>query len=124
MFIIDDDKTIHLTRGDVAVIEVGARNLDGEAYNLNPGDVVRIQVFEKKRCDNVVLSKSVVVSDETTVVEILLTSEDTRFGEVISKPQTYWYEIEINPDSVPQTIVGYDRDGPKLFVLYPEGGDA
>lgn len=123
MFIIDDDKTIHLTRGDIAVIEIGARNLDGEAYNLKSGDVVRIQVFEKKRCDNVVLSKSVVVSDETTAVEIPLTSEDTRFGDVISKPQIYWYEIEINPDSVPQTIIGYDRNGPKLFVLYPEGGD-
>ena len=44
-------------------------------------------------------------------------------GEVINKPTNYWYEIELNPNTQPQTIIGYDEDGEKLFVLYPEGSD-
>ena len=43
--------------------------------------------------------------------------------DVISKPKDYWYEVVLNDDSYPQTIIGYDADGPKLFRLYPEGAD-
>lgn len=37
-----------------------------------------------------------------------------------SKPIEYWYEIELNGDS---TIIGYDNDGAKKLILYPEGAD-
>ena len=56
-------------------------------------------------------------------VEIYLTEEDTKIGEVISKPKDYWYEVELNPDEEPQTIIGYDEDGAKIFKLFPEGDD-
>lgn len=35
----------------------------------------------------------------------------------------YWYEVELNPETEAQTIIGYDEDGPKIFRLYPEGDD-
>jgi hypothetical protein len=68
----------------------------------------------------VVLVVDTEVTEEAELVEIELTSEDTRIGEVISKPVDYWYEVELNPDTKPQTIIGYDKDGAKVFKLYPE----
>jgi hypothetical protein len=119
MFKINDDMTIECTRGDVALFSVGA-NIEGVAYTFKVGDVVRFSVFGRKDCSTVVLQKDVTVSKETEMVEIELSGEDTRIGEVISKPTDYWYEVELNPDTYPQTIIGYDQDGAKVFKLYPE----
>jgi hypothetical protein len=70
-----------------------------------------------------VLEKDVTVEEETSVVSITLERTDTKLGGIINKPVDYWYEVELNPDTTPQTIVGYDSDGPKIFRLFPEGGD-
>lgn len=118
-----DDTTIKLTRGDIAVIEVSAENNEGENYKFKAGDIVRLKVFMKKDCSNIVMHKDVTVTEEGPTVNISLTSEDTKIGELINKKATYWYEIELNPDTAPQTIVGIDDDGEKLFILYPEGAD-
>jgi hypothetical protein len=124
MFKIDSSsKQISLTRGDVASIEVKANNEDGSAYEFKVGDVVRIKVFERKDCGCVVLQKDVLVEEANTSVLINLASEDTRIGEIINKPTKYWYEIELNPETHCQTIVCYDEDGEKVFMLYPEGAD-
>ena len=56
-------------------------------------------------------------------VEIFLSKEDTKIGDVISKPKDYWYEVVVNDDTKPQTIIGYDDDGAKVFKLFPEGKD-
>lgn len=123
MFTITADKSIYLTRGDIAVIEVNAYVNASEPYTFKVGDVVRLKVFTKKQHDDIVLTKDVVVNEETTTVDIQLDTHDTKIGGVINKPVDYWYEIELNPDTSPQTIVGYDSDGPKIFRLFPEGGD-
>lgn len=124
MFVINEDKSIYLTRGDVAFFSVQAKTESGEAYKFQPGDVVRFKVFEKKNCKNVALSKDFGIEAETEEVEIFLEEKDTKIGEIISKPVTYWYEVELNPYTEPQTIVGYDEDGAKIFMLYPEGNEA
>lgn len=131
MFIINSDKSIYLTRGDIAVIEVSAdivADFGNEAVNdakhsFQPGDVIRFRVLEKNRCDMVVLQKDVLVESETISVDISLDSADTKLGELIHKPKDYWYEIELNPDTLPQTLIGYDISGPKIFRLFPEGDD-
>ena len=123
MLVIDKDKTIHLTRGDVAAIEIRASNEEGEAYTFSPGDVVRFKVFERKDCNCVVLTKDAEVEEAAEAVTVHLTSEDTKLGDPINKPREYWYEVEINPETAPQTIIGYDKDGEKVFKLYPEGSD-
>ena len=42
MFSIKDDKSIHLTRGDVAVIEISATENNGETHMFQTGDVFTI----------------------------------------------------------------------------------
>lgn len=122
MFTIDEENTISITRGDVGVIEVRVENATGGQYIFKPGDVVRFKVFVKKRHDSVVINKEVTVAEETEVVDVTLESSDTKIGSVINKPVDYWYEVELNPYTIPQTVVGYDADGAKIFRLYPEGG--
>lgn len=123
MFSIAEDQTIHLTRGDVATLEVMTNTSNNEPYIFKANDVVRFKVFEKKQCESVVFCKDVVVDNETTTVDVQLDKGDTKFGNYINKPVEYWYEIEVNPDTYPQTIIGYDSRGPKVLRLYPEGGD-
>ena len=60
MFSVDNDMTISITRGDVAKIPVSAV---GEAFKL--GDIIRIKVFEKKNCANVIFQKDFGVAEET-----------------------------------------------------------
>lgn len=122
MFVVNDDMSIYLTRGDTAIFSVTADN-NGKNYVFQPGDVVRMKVTEKKACENVIFQKDFPVTEEAEKVDILLTEEETKIGEVISKPTDYWYEIELNPYTNPQTIVGYDEDGAKILRLFPEGID-
>ena len=150
MFTVNDDLSIYATRGDIVFFSITAEDtnktflpdndleadapntatpaaMDGSNTNNNyifrAGDVVRIKVFGKKAAEEVVLQKDFPVTEDTEEVEIFLAEEDTKIGEVISKPKDYWYEIELNPYDNPQTIIGYDEDGPKVFKLFPEGAD-
>ena len=121
-----EDLTISITRGDEASFFVSATDdSEGEAkpYVFKPGDVVRINVHEKKNCEKVYIQKDFPIGADTEKVEIYLSGEETKIGEIISKPKEYWYEISLNPDTDPQTIIGYDKNGAKLFMLYPEGGE-
>lgn len=122
MFTIDDDMTIYITRGDTAYFSVMAEN-NGVKYKFQPGDVVRMKVTAKKDCTNVAFQKDFAVIKESEKVDILLTEKETKIGDVISKPVDYWYEIELNPYTNPQTIIGYDDDGAKIFKLFPGGRD-
>jgi hypothetical protein len=123
MFAINEDKSIYITRGDMMYFGVSAVDKDGTAHTFAPGDIIRFKVFGKKDVDNVVLQKDVTVTEETKVVGITLTGADTKIEDTISKPVDYWYEVELNPDTNPQTIIGYDDNGAKIFKLYPEGAD-
>ena len=123
MFRIDkDDMSIYATRGDIVFFEVTAED-DGVPYQFKPGDVVRIKVFGKKDAENVVLRKDFPVVEAAGNVEIFLSKEDMKIGDVISKNKDYWYEVVLNDDTMPQTIIGNDDDGAKIFRLFPEGGD-
>lgn len=122
MFQVNDDLSIYATRGDVGGLYVEA-TIDGAPYTFRGGDVVRFKAFGKKDCKSVVLQKDVVIEEDTTQVEILLDGNETKIGDVISKPVDYWYEVELNPETEPQTIIGYDDDGAKIFKLFPEGKD-
>lgn len=127
MFNIDrDTQTIYITRGDIGNIEVTARN-NNSKYTFAAGDVIRFKVTDKSKCNCIKIVKDIVVTEPTQTVIIPLESEDTKLDESINKEKEYWYEVELNPDTAPQTIIGYDSKGAKKFVLYPEseseGGD-
>jgi hypothetical protein len=122
MFVINDDLSIYVTRGDIVFFGVLAEK-DGKPYTFKVGDVVRIKVFGKKDCNTVVLQKDFPIAVESEMAEIYLSENDTKIGGVINKHNDYWYEVELNPNSNPQTIIGYDDDGAKIFRLFPEGRD-
>jgi len=115
-----DGNTISATRGDVVFFSVSAEE-DGEPYVFQKGDLVRIKIFEKKRCENVVLQRDFPVLEDAEQVEIFLSGEDTSLGDGINKPTDYWYEIELISDGNIQTIIGYTEEGPAVFRLFPEG---
>ena len=122
MFKIDKNSlTIKITRGNTGIFGVTATNDDGRDYTFQNGDTIRLSIYEKKKYETLIFEKIVPITSKTTEVEIELTSDDTKIGDIINKPVDYWYEIELNPDGDTQTIVGYDEQGPKIFKLYPEG---
>lgn len=118
-----ENKQIHLTRGDIANIGITVKNEDGTDYEFKKGEVVRFSVFRKKDCNTTLLNKDVTVDAATTEVYVNLTESDTKIEGIISKPVEYWYEVVLNPETNPQTIIGYDLDGAKVITLYPEAGD-
>lgn len=122
MFTIKEDLSIHATRGDIVYFSVTADD-DGVPYKFQAGDVLRLTVVKKKDYASIVMEKDFGVVAETETVDMFLSSEDTKIGKAISKPTDYWYEVVLNPDTMPQTIIGHDETGAKVFKLYPEGGD-
>lgn len=119
MFVVNDDLSIYATRGDIVFFSVSA--LDYEyLYKFQPGDIVRMAIYGKKEAEVCVMQKDFPVTEVCEEVFIYLEEEDTKIGDIISKHKDYWYEVVLNPDTAPQTIIGYDEDGPKLFRLFPE----
>ena len=107
------NKNLYLNRGDAISIQVACNNA-----NFEIGDSVTFYVMTQNDCEDVLLSKTVYVTEEKNTVDIQLTSEETRFIEPFKTGyQTFWYEIEYNGEI---TLMGYDSEGPKLFIMYPE----
>lgn len=122
MFVVNEDNSIYATRGDTVFFTVKAKVRDSEgAFLFSNGDVLRICITQKKNTAAVMLDKRFAVMEEADSYTILLTGKEMKFGSVTAKAVDFWYEIELNPDTNPQTIVGYDEDGPKVFRLFPEG---
>lgn len=123
MFKIDKKtKQIKVTRGDVCSFKVSAMD-ENVKYTFEQGDVVRFKILKAQDYKSVEFYKDVYAVAGTKEVTFDLTSEDTKLGDIINKPVNYVYEVELNPNTTPQTILGYDDDGAKLFTLYPEGAD-
>ena len=123
MFAIGENNTLLLNRGDTAIFSFSAEK-NGVQYTFKQGELLRLKVYGRKNADKVFLRKDFPVLTDSAEIKLELTGDDTKFGPVISKPTEYWYEIELNPDTIPQTVLGYDEDGPKIFMLYPEGSDS
>ena len=122
MFTMNEDLSIYATRGDVVFFSVTADD-NGIRYKFQPGDIVRMAIYGKKEAESCVMQKDFPVTEVTEKVFIYLDEEDTKIGEIISKHKDYWYEIVLNPDTIPQTIIGYDEDGAKVFRLFPESNE-
>ena len=111
--------TIEVNRGDELNLNLSLKLDSGEDYTFEEGDKVVFSLYEKgKMSDNAILIKEVDATPDTTNLEISLTSNETKIGEMINKPVEYWYEIELNDR---YTVIGYDDKGAKRFILYPEG---
>ena len=119
MFTVNEDLSIYATRGDIVFFSVTADD-NGVLYKFQPGDIVRMSIYGKKDAEAVALQKDFPVTAVCEKFFIYLEEADTKIGESISKPKDYWYEVVLNPDTMPQTIIGYDENGPKVFKLFPE----
>lgn len=122
MFKINDEtKLIEITRGDI-----GGINLSVEDYTFKTNDTIQLNIYNARRMNRPpVFTKEWVVTEATETFNIQLSSQDTKFGEMKSRPIDYWYEIQLNGN---QTIIGFDdeknedsKKGEKIFRLYPEG---
>lgn len=122
MFVVHNDMTIYATRGDVVYFPVEKKVGDSK-YLFQPGDIVRIRVCEKKNYSKVFLLKDFEVEEAATSVNIFLDKWAMKFGPIINKPTDYWYEVELNPDTYPDTIIGHNENGPAVFKLFPEAKD-
>lgn len=122
MYQINEDLSIYATRGDAVLLNVKANDKEGKPYTFKPGDNVRFKVYKKKKVTEVLLDKLFTIETATQEVQVYLSGNETKFDEPINKPTTYWYEVVLNEDTEPQTIIGYDQEeGAKLFILLPEG---
>ena len=114
-----EGSTIKLNRGDVMSMRLSLKMEDGSDYTFQNGDKIVFSVYNKNKMDEeAVLLKEIVVDEQSESVDINLTSEETKIGELINKPVDYWYEVELNNE---YTVIGYDDDGAKILRLYPEG---
>lgn len=131
----EDRKTIHLTRGDVTseyyrlAFNFPIYNFatkQEENYQFKPDDKISFIVKLKKgytktevlRVEKTLREMGYV--EPTEYPEIILTEEDTKVFNLLDKPTTYWYDIVLNDTT---TILGYDQDGAKKLIVYPEGGE-
>ena len=122
MFKINNEtKLIELTRGDEASIMLSITD-----YTFVANDKVRLAIYNAKAMEKPpVLEKTYTINESAEEVELYISEEESKFGEMKSKPIDYWYEIELNGK---ETVIGYDdqinedsKKGEKIFRLFPEG---
>lgn len=111
--------TIKLNRGDVLDLDLTLKIDDTTTYTFQVGDKIVFSIYNKgKLNEDAVLLKEIEVNEATQTVNINLTSDETKLGNLINKPIEYWYEVELNNE---YTVIGYDDTGAKILILYPEG---
>lgn len=132
MVAIDND-TIHITRGDITTGELNRLAFylpvsDGENetnYKFKLTDKITFVVFNKKGYTKEEIFRleynveDLGYTEPTEVVEIPLTEELTSKFPLLNKAATYWYDIAVNDT---MTVLGYDDEGAKKMIVYPEGG--
>lgn len=133
MIAIEDETILHITRGDatgtkhnVLAVEYPIYNFgtkQEELYEFKPTDKITFTCFDKKGYTRPeILKKEYLVKDLGHIIpvkhiEIPLTAEDTKKFPLTNKPKTYWYDIVLNDT---ETILGYDDEGAKKIIVYPE----
>lgn len=107
-----ENKNMYLNRGDAIALTINCN----ETFSAN--DVIKFTICKKGDYSSIIYQKEFTVIEESSAVTIELTSEETRLGNPLKNaPMTYWYEIELNGNT---TLIGFDENGAKEFVLYPE----
>jgi len=131
----EDKRTIYLTRGDTTS-EFFRLAFYFPIYNFATGkeenytfqltDKISFIVKEKKgytKPDVLRIEKTLAemgYTEPTQYPEIQLTEEDTKAFDLSNKKKTYWYDIVLNDTT---TILGYDENGAKELIVYPEGSE-
>jgi hypothetical protein len=134
--ITEDNQNIEITRGDATQKEYNVlafkfpiynvETQQEEDYEFKPTDKITFVCFNKKGyTKEEILRKNYLVSDlgytqPTPIVELPLTSEDTKKFPLLNKSKTYWFDLVLN-DEV--TILGMDSEGARTIKVFPESGE-
>lgn len=132
----EDQETIHITRGDKTnesfnVLSFyfpiyNVKTEEEEEYEFQLEDKISFVAIEKKgytkkeifRLDYKI--KDLGYTEPTKTPEIRLTEELTKLFPLSNKKQTYWFDIVLNDTT---TILGFDEDGGKKLIVYPEADE-
>lgn len=108
------NKNVYVNRGDALTLHLVNRTGDFKA-----GDWITLSICEENNLENTLLTKRIDLTEASDVADIAISSAETKSlcESFKSGYKRFWYEIELNDNT---TLIGYDIDGPKLFVLYPE----
>ena len=124
-----EGKNIEITRGNMLPITITAGNdVDDTDYEFQVGDVIRFKIFDSKDVNKIHLQKDFKVEENSTEVTIAMTATEMKIGELSNRAATYWWEIDVNPDTdEEQTIVGCELNetgdlDPAIINILPEGG--
>ena len=110
----EDGRTLYIHRGDAGNLNYSIPLDENNNYKFVKGDIIRLSVFDRNS------DFQVPVQEESTVVSIPLTSEDTNIGEPSNKKQKFAYEVSLNGVN---TTLGYDEEeGPAILELLPAKG--
>lgn len=132
----DDKETIYLTRGDTPqksfnkiafkfpIYNVATHETEDYEFQLN--DKISFVAFEKKgytkeeifRKDYTI--KDIGYTEPTICPEIILTEEEAKMFPLSNKKKTFWYDLVLNDTT---TMLGYDEDGAKKIIVYPEADE-
>lgn len=116
-----NEKSKILYDSDYKESSVSVDTLSMVFYEFQAGDKVTLNIYEKNGYGKQPLtSKEVIVEAAGESVDISLTSEDTTFSNPVNKATIFWYDITLNDDL---TVICYDEDGAKEFIMYPAKGD-
>lgn len=133
----EDQETIHITRGDAPQKSFNKLSFyfpiynveteEEEDYEFQLEDKISFAVVNKKgytkkeifRLDYKI--KDLGYTEPTTTPEIKLTEELTKLFPLSNKKQTYWFDIVLNDTT---TILGFDEDGGKKIIVYPEADES
>lgn len=128
----EDRQTLYLTRGDVTdrfhklafyypIYNFATKK--EEKYRFQLTDKITFVVKEKKgytKTEVLRIEKTIAEMghiEPTEYPEIEITEEDAKAFDLLDKKKTYWYDIVLNDTT---TILGYDVDGAKKLVVFPE----
>lgn len=118
MIKIDEDKVIHITRGD-ATNDINKLEVSYPDYTFQANDELTLRVVLKKGyTSNILFEKTQTIDTAGTTVEFELTSNDTLTFPLENRKKTYWYDFILNGDT---TIIGYDEENAKKLIVYPGG---
>ena len=91
-------------------------------YKFQVGDKITFNIYNKNGYNkDPLMVKEVTIMKITDTVYVSLGEEDTTFCDSINKPTIFWYDVTLNDY---MTVICYNEDGAKEFILYPAKGEA
>lgn len=100
---------------------VSIDTLNAIFYQFQNGDKIKFNIYNKNGYDkDPLMTKEIEVNESKDSVDIPLNEENTTFDKAVNKPTIYWYDVTLNDC---MTVVCYNEDGAREFILYPAKGD-